>query len=247
MARVPSRRHQRRLRQSRSRGVPGVRVPGRRALTLIELVAAIAVMVVLSAIAMPVIAGRVAGARFESAARQIESFTVLSRAESQRRGEALELVVETTGATQRFTLEAWRGTETGSKPGDSQPSGLTVLGEFGEGISVSDKPPVAGRIDGLKEGGDQEVLRGAAVPPLREAIRGQRTVLATFLPDGTATVGGPIYLSDRERTVEVRLNTWTGAATVKDYEPPKDETDQGKEPRGGSTMGPEAEEDPKEM
>lgn len=222
-------------------------MPDRRALTLIELVAAIAVMVVLSAIAMPVIAGRVAGARFESAARQIESFTVLSRAESQRRGEALELVVETTAATQRFTLEAWRGAESGSKPGDAEPSGLTVLGEIGEGISVSDKPPVTGRIDWPMGGGDdQEVHQGAAAKPLQGAFQGQRTVLATFLPDGTATVGGPMYLSDRRRTVEVRLNAWTGAATVKNYEPPKDESDQGKEPRGGSTVGPDAQEDPKE-
>ena len=69
-------------------------VPAGRAFTLIEMLAAIAVLVVLSAIAMPVIAGRVAGARFEAAARQVESMVVLSRAEAQRRGEALSLIVE---------------------------------------------------------------------------------------------------------------------------------------------------------
>jgi hypothetical protein len=71
----------------------------------------------------------------------------------------------------------------------------------------------------------------------------ERIVIATFLPDGTAAVGGPIYLSERGRTVVVKLNAWTGAAKVEQFVPT---TDSGGGEQKDAEAGPESTENPKE-
>jgi len=231
----------RRPRPSRSLGIASVSLPGRRALTLIELLAAIAVMVVLSAIAMPVIAGRVAGARFEAAARQVESIVVLSRAESQRRGEALNLVAVRLGRSEQFRLEPWEGGDE-KQPGTGAETSGVLLGELGEGVSISQRPPATA--DG-PAGASSE--RGTTVHDaalLGAATSEERVVIATFLPDGTAAVGGPIYLSERGRTVVVKLNAWTGAAKVEEFVPPDDS---GSGEQKDAKEGRESTENTKEM
>ena len=177
-------------------------VASRRALTLIEVLAAIAVIVVLSAVAMPLLSGRVAAARFDTAARRVETAVVMARAEAQRRGETMRLVARDSAGGQRLVLAPFGDTGSEESPGEGSVHTETILAEeLGSGVRLA---------QGSATGAEANTVLTAGLPQ----ARAPEFLIATFLPDGTVTPGGVIHLAAGKRTLEVRLNSWTGAATL---------------------------------
>ena len=62
-----------------------------RGVTLVELLAAISIVVVVTALSLPAVQSRLAGARLDAAQGQIEAAVLATRAESVRAGKALVL------------------------------------------------------------------------------------------------------------------------------------------------------------
>lgn len=103
----------------------------RRGLTLIELLAAIAIVAVLGALALPAVESRLEGARFDAATKGIEAGVVMARAEAQQRGTVVSLVAR-----------AIRGGETGLFVEAAPAAGATSVGggparDASAGVEVS--------------------------------------------------------------------------------------------------------------
>src|SRR5690349_17281583 len=69
----------------------------RRGMTLIEVLAVVAILAVLGALALPAVESRIDSARFDAAGREVEAAVVMARAEAQRRGAVVSLVARGMG------------------------------------------------------------------------------------------------------------------------------------------------------
>ncbi len=194
----------------------------RHGFTVIELLAVIAILVVVTAISLPVFEGRLAGARFDAAVSRVDAGMAWARAESQRRGEALRVEARPVAAGSDETglfLEPLekaaeqgrfgRGEGKASGSGESQPFAVLEVG-----LVLSDRAPA------LAEGSVAPGSRAASEPVKPGAKAGEQSdpgaplILATFLPDGSAMASGPIYVTGFERAASLTLNHWTGGARV---------------------------------
>jgi prepilin-type N-terminal cleavage/methylation domain-containing protein len=181
-----------------------------RAFTLLELLIAVALVVLVAGLALPAVWGRTEGARLDTALRQLGAAVIAARAEAQRGGAVSELRVVATAEGEALVIRRLgdveiRGTDDDLggeaaavvRPWTVLPSGVRVLGE----------PP--------SEGGTSPAHRrensGAAGEHERRAVR-----VAVMLPDGTAVASGPVYVSVGERVVEVSLNRWSGGASERE-------------------------------
>lgn len=165
----------------------------RRGLTLVELLAVLAILVVLSGLAWPAVESRLEDARMDAAGRGLEAAIILARAEAQRRGTMV-------------TLEARPGRDGQTiltLGGSGEPAARSVapLAVIGSGVSLSRTPPAADAPAAVH-----------AVPAAAAEAAPEPLTIARFMPDGTAMAPGPIYLSSAGRTVSYTVNRWTGSA-----------------------------------
>ena len=186
----------------------------RRAFTLIELVSVIAVLLVISALAWPVLDGRLAAARMRGAAQQVESALVGARAEAQARGIMVRLVARYGARAEdpqslvmvsvgdRTAREGGSGPTKGERPATK---GDEAGWERGSGVRLQAEKPSA-----IAAGSTREAPVAKAGPTeIAEDL-----VIATFLPDGTAAAGAVVYLTGGKDAAEVRINRWTGEVSL---------------------------------
>jgi prepilin-type N-terminal cleavage/methylation domain-containing protein len=175
-----------------------------RGLTLIEVLAVIAILVVVTAVAAPEIRSRLGDASLDAAAGQLDATLIQARAQAQRRGVALRLVARrlrdgTAIATRPLVEETEESAAPGKEPAEPP---LDVLWTVAAGIEVTDRDP------GAKQTGSD----GAKATPA-EAV-GEDLVLATFLPDGSAIAAGRVFLVRGQSAYALSINQWTGGATM---------------------------------
>ena len=180
----------------------------RRGFTLIEMLAVIAILLVVTAITLPVMEDRLAEARFDSAVSRVDSGMAWARAEAQRLGGAMQVTVKAGPVGTGLYLEPLEtAVQSGSDAPVAQPFAVIE-----SGLAISDRDPRA-------SGGDQE----SGAPHGREK-GGRRNesvsdaagpvVFATFLPDGSAMAAGPMYISGFGKAVSLAVNHWTGGTRV---------------------------------
>lgn len=182
-----------------------------RGLTLLEVVVAVAIVAILSALALPAISGRLGDARLKSAAHQLEAGVISIRAQAQREGNAVALFAAPGRRGMQLVaerVEAAGGMAGEGIGGGERESGVSrrVLASLPPGVRINAGDSATAE-DG--EADDQMALPGIAEdgmerPPLR---------LAVALPDGSVISPGPVSLSAGGAGWRVRINRFTGVCT----------------------------------
>jgi prepilin-type N-terminal cleavage/methylation domain-containing protein len=176
---------------------------GRQAFTLLELLVALALLVVVTGLALPALVGRMEGARLDAALRVVGAAVVSARAEAQERGEPVVLLAVRSGTGDRLVIESLERGEEGESRGARGSEGVSSLqtwAELPEGVNLDLNPPAESHAgEQLAESSSQRAA------PLR---------LAIFLPDGAAAGCGTVYLRSGERTFAITLNRWTGGVST---------------------------------
>jgi len=198
-----------------------------RGVTLVELLAVISILVVVTALSLPAVEGRLGAARLEAGQGQIEAAVLATRAEAVRVGRPLSLVaragVEGTELVVRAMEEspldssASAGEERKSESGRSgggartRPSG-SVWCTLPAGLKISDSPSAV-----------VEERAALKASPAHESLREEKTVtasevqIAVFCPDGTAVASAAAYLSDGKADWTISVNHWVGGARFDPY------------------------------
>jgi prepilin-type N-terminal cleavage/methylation domain-containing protein len=191
-----------------------------RGVTLVELLAAISIVVVVTALSLPAVQSRLAGARLDAAQGQIEAAVIAARAEAVRAGKVMELFSRKgrKGEAELLLRRVERGA---SRDVESQAIG-SLWCVLPGGMQVRAVPvagqEVAATASGVKRPGDGEAQESANVR------------IAMFFPDGTAVVDGPVYLSDGVSDWAIAVNSWVGGAGFTLYTPTED-SEQGGVPK----------------
>ncbi|MBK7406073.1 MAG: hypothetical protein IPJ41_16075 [Phycisphaerales bacterium] len=173
----------------------------RAAFTLLETIIVVAIVVAISAVALPSLASRVTAGRVGQAVLSLQSSAALARADAMDQGRTLTLVAEDVeGEWVLFT-----------EPASSRPSGIAALrepepapegrrevGSF-DGVDLAgtlpsaDEPPAS---ETAANGGARPApLGGAGAPPAEPP---ERRELAVFFADGSCRSGGPIYVLGKD-------------------------------------------------
>jgi prepilin-type N-terminal cleavage/methylation domain-containing protein len=214
----------------------------RRAFTLIEVASVIAVLLVISALAWPVLDGRLATARMRGAAQQVESALVIARAEAQARGVMVRLVARNGARAEdpQSLVMASVGDSTARDTGNGPTKGERPALNFDESVWELGSGV---RLQAEKQSATAAVLPRETPVVSAKALRAELMedlVIATFLPDGTAVVGSVVYLTGGKDAAEIRINRWTGEVSLN---PVKEDPTQNGEDEG--TEGDTAAEQPR--
>lgn len=176
--------------------------PRRRAaeagFSLIEILAVVAILVVVSAVALPALGDRLERAKFDAAVARIDTGLVWARAEAQRRAAALRVVgVKKDGVwgLELEEIEREESRDQGSENSQEKPI-AERFAEFGAGVEI-------------ETGAEVEAETGEQVPLERVAI-------GVFLPDGTVMAQGSVRLVGGGRAAAIVLNQWTGGVRVEE-------------------------------
>jgi type IV fimbrial biogenesis protein FimT len=158
----------------------------RRGLTLIEVLAVVAILAVLMAMALPAVENRLEGARFEAAQRGVEAAAVMARAEAMRRGTMVELMAQDVGhgetglfvepvAGENAGVEGTAEFESGAPPMDAGETGTLLPASSGAG-------------SGPARAVSAHTGPGDAVAP--SLVIGSGVVLTPHAPAGASSAGG---------------------------------------------------------
>jgi type II secretory pathway pseudopilin PulG len=173
---------------------------GRRGLTIIEVLAVIAVLLAISALLMPGLSGWVESSRADSAVAQIEAGVAAGRAKARESGRPVEL---------RIVAEGGALVEREDRA-DGAPTLASIVIPLASGARVQsaedpkeheDKTPPSGSV-GQREGR----------PPAQ--VSAEPVVLAVCLPDGTVEAGAPSELVVGARTLGLTIGRWTGSVSA---------------------------------
>ena len=196
----------------------------RRGFTLIEVLAVIAILVVVTAISLPAIEGRLGGARFDAALRRVDAGLAWARAEAQRGGIALRVETQQTPDGAGLFLEPLDTVETSAaqptKPGAEGSKASPPAEPFAVldlGLTLSDQPPDVETISGGPVTNLPAAIPMTSSNPLEGASPADAAaplILATFLPDGSAMASGLVYLVGFDRAASLRVNHWTGGVLI---------------------------------
>ncbi|MBX3377147.1 MAG: prepilin-type N-terminal cleavage/methylation domain-containing protein [Phycisphaeraceae bacterium] len=198
-----------------------------RGVTLLELLVAISIILVVSALSLPAIQGRLGDARSESARELIDSASLASRAESIRRGRPVELVARTGAEGTELLI---RDVQSEAASGDGR--GASPAAEREPPRRSASRAPAETRMRvwGVLPAGMR--VEGAAGPRNAnpnadpESPRGDAVPIGIFLPDGTAQGTGQAILTDGVHRLGISINGWAGGASfapVVEQDQPEDE------------------------
>ena len=204
-------------------------------MTLLELMIAMTIMLAITSLAIPSFVGVLRRATLEETASQIGSVCVMAGAKAQREGDVFQLVVRQSDRSKRWlSIEPMASPDDGSgdtlfptpmdEPGDQIGADGGEIGGLGppvrsgqrsltlpSGYEITDHVPVddgAGDGIGSYPAGESPVLADEA------GLESRPMVLAVFLPDGSAILGGPRYLvASRGGVLRLSINRWTGVVT----------------------------------
>lgn len=177
----------------------------RRGLTMIEMLVVVAVIVAVSALALPAIESRMAPAQLDAAVSQIQAAVISARAEARERALPVSIVWSAQAHAGVLTFQDGSSADksdqkrSSGKAGDGRDRALSprTFGDPLTGVVAHDVPA--------------EGARTGDVPT------GQRLVLAMCLPDGRVESPMPVVISAGGNQLELQLNHWTGAVTTRAY------------------------------
>lgn len=186
-----------------------------RGFSLIEILVAMAIMVMLAGIVLPIGLSRLNANSFSATQRQLASAVSIARADSQRRGVLLHLVaVESMNGVAIWSIE--RPVE-----GDAEaPERRSFLLELPGGASLADLPREESEEEADADEERAEEPRGDSRQEGEgEAERSERTI-CVLMPDGTVVSAEPLVLVGRggERA-RIDINPWTGGMNFPRLEP----------------------------
>ncbi len=186
-----------------------------RGVTLVELLAAISIMVVVTALALPALQNRLSAARLDAAQGQLQAAALATRADAMRQGRSLSLTAHpTVGGDVELLIAPLTKSDSSptagtasearnpSTTGDSAGSKWVTLG-----ASIRFNPQPPSTTDKA-----EHATKGSTVPIAPE-VR-----LAIFCPDGSA-VTSPVYLTDGETVLVVTVNPWIGGVKFAPFDP----------------------------
>jgi len=186
----------------------------RRALTLVELLATLALIGAVAAVVLPALAGRLAGARTESALRGIETLLMESGAVASAEGVVVRVYASRASGV-ALNVRAWRepidpnaDDTTASERVDvdsprRKAGDLVGALALERGASVSHEPPPDPQTPGA--------VPSVAAPRPSD---GELLLVATFLPDGGALARDFFVTLGPGKAYEFRVERWTGTPRV---------------------------------
>ena len=213
-------------------GPAGTRV-ARRALTLIEILIAVALLLALGAIIMPAMIRELDERQFEATADLVAEQLIMARAHAQTTGVAVEVVYD--GPRERIVARPFHTDGAPPRTADSV-SGLAddrvadwFLGDPDDpdatdvpvaaipepwaervlppGLRLTDRAPDT--VEGVAvedEGGFRILEIEAMIDGERPSIR-----IAVYLSNGSTLITRPVwFVDDDERAIELVVNAWTG-------------------------------------
>lgn len=186
-----------------------------RGFSLIEILVAMAIMVMLAGIVLPIGLSRLNANSFSATQRQLASAVSIARADSQRRGMLLHLVaVESVNGVAIWSIERPVERDTDSLPRRS------FLLELPGGAKFAELPRDEWEEDPDAEAEDIEEQReDVSREDEDETERSERTI-CVLMPDGTVVPAEPLVLVGRggERA-RIDINPWTGDLSFPRLEP----------------------------
>jgi len=212
----------------------------RRALTLTEMLVAMALLAAVVGIAAPFLAGRLSPATAEAVREQAASAVALCRLDAMREGASIRLVARRT-KDDRVELvgEAMRAghgaPERGAPSGDEASAGSGGPADRADARTDGAPGPddAAGHVyltlparyslgRTAAEALPEERLRRRGAGGGGRSDRGgspARVTIALFLPDGSALVGDPILVwRDRRPIARWQINPWSGELSSEPFE-----------------------------
>jgi prepilin-type N-terminal cleavage/methylation domain-containing protein len=188
-----------------------------RGVTLVELLAAVSILVVVTALSLPAVQSRLAGARLDAAQGQVEAAVLAARAEAMRSGRALELLARAgkDGEVELIIRRVEQGLASRERqahkdrrPGERAARTGSVWGLLPKGVTVANRALETGREGQAGNFGD------AGGGPGEEPAPSGDVRIAVFCPDGTAIGSASASLSDGESELAIRVNEWIGGASL---------------------------------
>jgi type II secretory pathway pseudopilin PulG len=188
--------------------------PGKRCaagLSLIEMMVALAVLILLAGLVVPTVSGMSESVEFRETCDQLSSAVSVCRSEAQRRGTPMELVVrkESDG---RVSLVG-RPARLGEQSREQQASGGQVLMVLPGGYSIDEDSGQAGPPD-PEVGPSENTNPGSdkvAAPTADASEAPSETQLVVFWASGGASKGAGLYLHGKGgRVVGAEINSFTG-------------------------------------
>jgi hypothetical protein len=163
------------------------------------LLIAIALLVAMAAIAVPMVADRLGDRAFEHAIDVMEQQLLLARSHAQTLGQPVEVVYLPQRAlviARLFDPEEEQAALSGYWAVNALPDGVRIAERESEDESERERSPFS----------DRAMEKPALAEPLR---------LAVFLPDGSALSGRAAWIVDENgRAVHLSINPWTGFAAL---------------------------------
>lgn len=226
--------------------------PGRRsALTLLELLIAIALLAAMLALVAPNLLSQLDERRFDSTGDVLLQQLLVARAHAQMTGEAVEVRYIPPSQSRaariesrlflRVPLETWPDEQSEdsprpntSEPGDSRGDASADLTKVYEQWATQDLPE-GYRVTDLRPGdanGSGKSQLDDSLAPVTLSPRGaefasniaaEEIRIALFLSDGSAIASTPRWLIDAgERSARIFIHTWTGLPVVTRVDPADD-------------------------
>lgn len=185
----------------------------RRAFSLIEVMIALAVLVLLGALVLPSLHGMSDSVEFKETCDQLSSAVSVCRSEAQRRGTPMELVARK-GTDGRVTLLGRPATIEDTSREQQTRTGQ-VLMVLPPGYSIDHDSGAAGASDAASDSApaaeDSDVPEEAAAPaaPADQDTSGKSLVV--FWASGGTSKGGGLFLHTRDgRVMGAEINSFTG-------------------------------------
>ncbi len=205
----------------------------RRAITLLELLLAIALLLALTAIALPAVFTSFHERAFRASTETVRNQLLLARAHAQATGKPVEVLYH--GESPRVTGRYFQAAlDDAALRDDDRNKTLSITESWADraltdGVRLADRP----------EDGD----RPAGVADATGTLR-----LAVYMPDGSALIQRPVWVRDeRGRIARISLNPWTGLPSIErdaaGAEPAEPESPEAAEQDPAFDDGPEPEAD----
>lgn len=178
-----------------------------RGVTLVEILAAVSIMVVVTALSLPAVQGRLSAARLDAAQAQVDAAVIATRAESVKRGVAIELLGRAGAEGVELCVRTLESPE--RSPGEA-------------GQRESGEPPRKGSLVGVLPPGF-ELVGAVPLPPgsKEDSPVHAETRIAVFCPDGTA-IGTACVLRDGPAVYDIKVASWVGGASFSIRKPEED-------------------------
>jgi len=208
-----------------------------RAFSLVEVLVALAVLILLGALVLPTLHGLSDTAEFRETCDQLSSAVSVCRSEAQRRGTPMELVArkESDGRVSLVGRPARLDESSKEKPHSGQ-----VLLVLPQGYSINHESAAPEQPDLSVGTSENDAPAGIAASTQEDAVP---KPLVVFWASGATAKGSGLYLHTRDgRVMGAEINSFTGALRLEQLADGSDgkaeAKSEGKTSKTGKTSGP---------